>query len=167
MASPHPSPFWGQKTFCLVTGASRGIGRAIAVEFARHVGDGSAFILVARSKLALEETMDMVKAAYKERDKGKAQPSPPVSVAITQMDMEMPHKDLFYTTIQTAFGSLGRRAEEFDHMVIVHNAGSLGNTYRKVEEMDDVRELKSYFDTNVISMVVLNTLLFKMFPDTR
>lgn len=40
--------FWGLKTFCLVTGASRGIGKTIAIEFSKHVAPGEfdCFILI-------------------------------------------------------------------------------------------------------------------------
>ncbi|TAH32803.1 MAG: SDR family NAD(P)-dependent oxidoreductase [Alphaproteobacteria bacterium] len=49
-----------QDKIVLITGASRGIGRAVAVEFARQ---GARLILTGRDVPALEETDDLVQAA--------------------------------------------------------------------------------------------------------
>lgn len=48
--------FWGRRTFLVVTGASRGIGRNLAIEFSRLLGPESTVLLLARSLLNLEET---------------------------------------------------------------------------------------------------------------
>ncbi len=40
--------FVGKKTLLVVTGASRGIGRAVAVALAKEVGPGSRLVLLAR-----------------------------------------------------------------------------------------------------------------------
>ena len=49
-----------QDRIALITGASRGIGRAVAVKFAQ---EGAHVLLVARNRKALEEVDDAIKAA--------------------------------------------------------------------------------------------------------
>ncbi len=56
--SPPPAPLAGR--IALVTGASRGLGRAVAVELARH---GAHPVITARSQGGLEETDDLIRAA--------------------------------------------------------------------------------------------------------
>lgn len=145
--------YWGQKTFCLVTGASRGIGAAIAVEFAKKVGPDSAFLLVARSLSDLEATKA---AVLKDSD------SPP-SVFLWEMDL----------------GGIGNRVEDykacvestgldpstFDHSILVHNAGSIGNPSLRVTQMEDVEELQAYWNFNLTSPIILTSQFFKLFND--
>lgn len=48
--------FFDGKCFVIVTGASRGLGRAIATALTDKVTEGSKFLLLARSLNDLEET---------------------------------------------------------------------------------------------------------------
>lgn len=58
-----PGKFWGQRTFCVVTGASQGIGRSFSVEFARNFAPGSHLVLLARSEDGLKKTEALIVAA--------------------------------------------------------------------------------------------------------
>jgi len=42
-------PLGGQPAYAVISGASRGFGRAVAVELAKSAGQGSLFVLLARS----------------------------------------------------------------------------------------------------------------------
>lgn len=53
-------PFWGQRTFAVITGASQGIGRSIAIEFSRLLGPESTILLLARSLPNLENTKKQI-----------------------------------------------------------------------------------------------------------
>lgn len=57
--------FWGKKCLVVVSGASRGLGRAVALALASEgaAGPGSHFVLLARDEAKLEETAEMVRAA--------------------------------------------------------------------------------------------------------
>lgn len=87
----------------LVTGASRGIGRAIAVELARR---GAHVVATARSQGGLEETDDLVRAA------GGAATLLPLDLV-----KESDQLDLVGPNIVARFGRLD---------ILVHNAGALG-----------------------------------------
>ncbi|KAG8308539.1 very-long-chain 3-oxooacyl-coA reductase let-767-like [Homalodisca vitripennis] len=55
--------FWGQRSFCLVTGASQGIGQSFAVEFAHRFAAGSHIVLLARSQDGLNQTKELIQAS--------------------------------------------------------------------------------------------------------
>ncbi|PWS35388.1 oxidoreductase [Falsiroseomonas bella] len=87
----------------LVTGASRGIGAALAVELARL---GAQCVLVARTQGGLEETDDAIRAAT-----GRG-------ATLLPMDLQKQEKDLdmLGPSIVERFGRLD---------ILVHNAGAL------------------------------------------
>lgn len=86
----------------LITGASRGIGRAVALELARL---GAHLVLVARTQGALEEVDDEVRAAGG-------------SATLLPLDLRDGERiDPLGPTLQNRFGRLD---------VLVHNAGALG-----------------------------------------
>lgn len=150
--------YWNQKTFCLITGASRGIGRTIAIEFSKKVAPGSVFLLVARSTAALEET----KASVDSITGGT------VTVVTATVDLNNPDKDAYFKLINSALTHTDAKASDFDHSILVHNAGSLGMEKKlKVAEMEDLSEMQSYFGLNVFSMVILTTQFFKHFSDAK
>ncbi len=56
MAGEATKPFWHRSTFLIVTGASQGIGKNLAIEFSRLVDPKSTILLIARSLPNLEDT---------------------------------------------------------------------------------------------------------------
>jgi len=149
--------FWNQKTFCLVTGASRGIGRTIAIEFSKKVAKGSVFLLIARSKDALENTKQSILEASGDNCK----------VVVAVLDLGQPDPEVYLNMLTGALAEAGSQGEDFSHAIIVHNAGSLGlRSQLKVAEMEDLAEIRGYFDFNLFSMIVLNTQFFKVFNDS-
>jgi NAD(P)-dependent dehydrogenase (short-subunit alcohol dehydrogenase family) len=86
----------------LVTGASRGIGAAVAVELARH---GAHVVITGRTQGGLEETDDAIRAAGS-------------SATLLPLDLkEVDQIDAIGPTLFQRFGRLD---------ILVHNAGTLG-----------------------------------------
>ena len=71
MSSPN---VFNKKLFCVITGASKGIGREIAKQFASLAAPNSVFLIMARSQDKLEETasaMECTSVEIKVHDFGK------------------------------------------------------------------------------------------------
>jgi len=149
--------FWNQKTFCLVTGASQGIGKTIAIEFSKKVGPDSVFLLVARSASGLEETKSEILAV--------AAPHKPIQVMTAAVDLGKPDAKEYLSMINAALSTSGTQASDFEHSLLVHNAGSVGSVERGVTQLEDLDELRQYFGFNVFSMILLNSQFFKVFDD--
>jgi len=91
-------------TVALVTGASRGIGAAVAIELARR---GAQCVLVARTQGGLEETDDAIRAAG-----GK-----PATLLPLDLGKQADKIDMIGPSIVERFGRLD---------ILVHCAGALG-----------------------------------------
>lgn len=135
------------KCFCVITGASQGIGRALAVEFAQKMESGSVMVLMARNKDGLEETKSLIK-------------NPNVEVIIRPVDLAKitTAKD----TENILSGSLSADINKFDTNIIIHNAGSVGDLSFKADELNDLTVWQTYYNLNVFNVAVLNCAFMKM-----
>ncbi|XP_049876412.1 sepiapterin reductase [Pectinophora gossypiella] len=137
-------------SYVVVTGASQGIGRAISVEISKQLGPNSLMLLLARNKQELAKTAslcesDDVKVVYESIDLSKA--------TVKEMN------DVLNNSIQ------GRKPSDFTNCIIFHNVGSLGNLSIETARMEDVEELRQYYDLNVFQVIALNTQFLKMFKE--
>jgi sepiapterin reductase len=146
--------FWGQKTYCLITGASKGIGRKFAIEFAHRFASNSLLVLLARSESGLRETKDLVNSvnAY-------------VKVKIYPTDLSKPSPELFLGMIETSLTESGYKPTDFDLSLIVHNAGSVGDVSEETSNMSNPEKWQEYFSLNFFSVACLNSQFLKVFPE--
>lgn len=140
-----------KKAFIVITGASRGLGRSIAVALARRVAPDSTFLLMSRSLPGLNETKMLVQ-----------QHNSQVEVAVHSTDFGKPDVKEYETAINDAFGK-----KDFESAMIVHNAGSLGNNGNMAADQTDLPELQAYFATNLHSTMILNSVFLKTSADVK
>lgn len=138
------------KTFCLVTGASRGIGRACAVQVGKILKHSSTMVLVSRNEDDLNETKKCIGCI-------------PIHVRIFPLDLSVPNHDKYVDVIEKALKAVKSSPSDFDHAIIIHNAGSLGDISKTAVNLGDADSWKSYLDFNVSSMAVLNSAFFNIF----
>uniref|UniRef100_A0A1B6CZF9 Sepiapterin reductase n=1 Tax=Clastoptera arizonana TaxID=38151 RepID=A0A1B6CZF9_9HEMI len=138
--------FWGQKTFCLVTGASQGIGRNFAIEFCRKFAAGSSVILLARSLTKLEETRKLIVTA-----------NPDVEVEVHSVDLSLPDAKKFKEILSSYAKS------RYDFYLLVNNAGSVGNTKHSAAAMNDLEEWSRYMSLNLYSTTMLTSEFLQVF----
>ncbi|KAJ8715275.1 hypothetical protein PYW08_005256 [Mythimna loreyi] len=139
-------------TYCILTGASQGIGRAIAAELAKHLGPKSLMLLLARNKDQLAKTAELcksdnIKIVYESMDLAKA--SAPEML------------DVIYRSLE------GYKITDFSNCVIFHNVGSLGNLSVETERMENLQEMRQYYDLNVFNVITLNTQFLKVFEEVE
>lgn len=140
-----------QKTFFLMTGASRGIGRTMAIECAAKVATGSVIVLIARSTAGLEETKAQILAKNPSN----------VTVFLLTLDLTRPSNEQICSIFD---GTLSERnLDEFKLAMIVHNIGSLGDVKRHARDFYDMDEWHDYYAMNVFAVIALNTEFLKRF----
>lgn len=62
MSGEIKPPFWNRSTFMIITGASQGIGKNLAIKFSRLLESKSTVLLLARSAENLQETRNIILA---------------------------------------------------------------------------------------------------------
>lgn len=136
-----------QKTLFVISGASRGIGRTLAIECAAKFAEGSVVVLLARSSSGLEET----KAEILARNAAN------VTVILLAIDLTRPTADELANIFRTSLA--GHSAGEFDLAMIVHNIGTIGDITKLASQLGsaDVSVWQDYYSINVFSVAALNS----------
>lgn len=131
----------------IVTGASRGFGAALAVAFARALGDGRlTFVLLARDLVGLGATADAVRAA---------------AAGATVLPRRLDLGDL--DGLEAAWDAMLRDAAgagPFDAAYLANNHGSLGEIHA-VRDLASLGDLRRAVDMNVTSTVWITSAFLK------
>lgn len=146
--------FWGQRTYCLITGASKGIGQKFAMEFSRRFAANSLLVLMARSESGLVQTKELVTNA-----------NAGVTTKIYSVDLSKPDPELFLSMIQTSLTESVYNPADFALSLIVHNVGSVGDVSEVTSNMSRPEKWQEYFSLNLFSVACLNSQFLKVFPE--
>lgn len=133
------------RAFLLVTGASRGLGRAFAQELSACLEPESTVFLTARSKDALQETANTLRSD--------------LNVKIFPMDHEKAELDL----CQSMMGQLDDPSR-YTSVVVVHNAGTIGGKDQgltAVRHFQHKSDIDSYLALNYTSVAMLNSVVLQ------
>jgi len=141
----------GRRSFVLITGASRGFGRCLAVEMGKVVGAGSTLLLMARNQKDLEVTKEIVRDAR-----------PGLAVECEVVDLSSVDKDGLERAVKGNYGSA-----DHEVAIVIHNAGTLGQDGRKITELTNIDEMSCYYRLNLFSVILLNSVFQSMFPKSR
>ncbi|CAH3028266.1 unnamed protein product [Porites evermanni] len=130
----------GSRTCCVITGASRGFGRSVAIALAREFSDEGIeghFVLLARSEEGLQETRNKIIETYS---------SAQVHIIATNLG----EIDTLGKTIENAFSKV--EPSNISHALLVSNAGSLGDVSKRIkDESQSAEALQGYFNLNLTS----------------
>ncbi|XP_067153330.1 sepiapterin reductase isoform X1 [Apteryx mantelli] len=143
---PAP-PRWGPVA-CVLTGASRGFGRSLARLLAPRLGDGSVLLLLARSAAPLAELAAELR-------RGAAA----LRVECVAADLGT---DEGLRRATRALREL-LPAAPAARLLLINNAGSLGDVSKSFVDLSDPDEVNSYFAFNVTSALCLTSAALKAF----
>ncbi|XP_058977745.1 sepiapterin reductase-like [Musca domestica] len=141
-----------KKTFFLVTGASRGIGKCMAIQVSAKLKSGSVVVLVARNKDALEETQKEILS--KRTD---------VTVQTFSIDLSNATAGSFQQLLSDSLTRSENGPANFERAFIIHNAGTVGDVSKKAKDISDTEVWSQYYHTNVFSTISLNVEFFRVF----
>jgi len=142
---------WNQgKTLVIVTGASRGLGQAISVQMAQHIANPT-LVLISR---AIDDLKISEKLCKENNEKSQ--------VILGQMDLNSAKLQDFNNFFDKSVDF-----KEFESLVLVHNAGSLGNQGTKIVDFDDGDQIQAYWYLNVTSVMLLNSAVNKRAKDMK
>ncbi|XP_026572978.1 sepiapterin reductase [Pseudonaja textilis] len=144
----EPGPAWG-RTACIVTGASRGLGRSLARLLAAHLPPGSALLLVARSAGPLGRLEGELRAAC-----------PGLLVRALPADLG---SDQGLRRVAEAGREL-REARDPQRLLLINNAGTLGDVSKTFCDFSEPGDVNSYLNLNVTSALCLTASILKAFP---
>ncbi|KAM9841161.1 sepiapterin reductase a [Aulostomus maculatus] len=147
---PDVSPDLG-RALCIITGASRGFGRTIAREMSRLVKPRSVLVLAARSG----DELRALQVELAESEVGRAG----LEVECVVADLaRMEGVESVLRASKEAF------SEHTEHVILVNNAGSLGDISRYSREFTNMAEVDSYLSFNVSSSLCLTASVLQAFP---
>lgn len=141
-----------KKTFFVISGASRGIGRAMAIECAAKMSSGSVIVLLARNAAGLEETKAQILAKNQTN----------VTVHMFAIDLTRPTAAQLANIFETAL--IERNIDDFELSIIIHNIGTIGDVSKWAKSVgDDADVWNDYYSINVFSVAALNTAFLNLF----
>ena len=141
-----------KKAFCVVTGSSRGLGKSIALTLVPKLVPSSVILLMARDTQALENVKTDILSA-----------NPEISVVVkffNQADLKQcADKEMFTDILKENDKSI----KDFEHAMIIHNAGIAGDLTKFASEMTDVGSVESAINVNVTGTILLNAIFLQTF----
>ncbi|KAL4005246.1 hypothetical protein ACER0C_004959 [Sarotherodon galilaeus] len=149
MSSADPASLG--RALCIITGASRGFGRAVARELSRLVTPGSGLVLAARSGEDLRAVREELAAS----EAGRA------GLRVESVVADVGRTEGLEAIIRAAKDAL---IEQVDHVMLVNNAASLGDVSRFAVSFNDLAEVDSYLSLNVSSAWCLTARVLQAFP---
>ncbi|XP_019954670.1 sepiapterin reductase-like [Paralichthys olivaceus] len=134
---------------CIITGASKGFGRALAHEVSHFLEPGSILLLVARSGTLLQELKEEL---HSFNDKQQ--------LIVHCIAVDLNTREGVNETVRIA---RQEAANEIDHVLLINNAGSLGEI-SGFENFTDLGMVNSYLSFNVSSALALTAGILQVFP---
>ncbi|NWS88621.1 SPRE reductase, partial [Toxostoma redivivum] len=153
---PGPGPGPWAATACVVTGASRGFGRSLARLLAPQLGPGSVLLLLARSGDALDELATELRAEATGNGTGSG----------TGLRVQCVPADLgCQEGLRRASAALRELLQDasFSRLLLVNNAGSLGDISKSFLDLSDLQEINTYFSFNISSALCLTSTALRAF----
>ncbi|XP_073333973.1 sepiapterin reductase-like [Pagrus major] len=139
------------RALCIITGASRGLGRTVAREMSRLVKPGSVLVLAARSA----DDLRALKVELAESEAGR------VGLVVECVVADLAEVEGLESVVRASEEAF---TEDMDHIILFNNAASLGDVSRYTQSFTNMAEVDSYLSFNVSSSLCLTASIVKAFP---
>uniref|UniRef100_A0A8C9AA54 Sepiapterin reductase n=1 Tax=Prolemur simus TaxID=1328070 RepID=A0A8C9AA54_PROSS len=138
------------RAVCVLTGASRGFGRALAPLLAALLSPGSVLVVSARSDEALRQLETELSAGR-----------PGLRVVRVPADLGAE------AGLQQLLGALRElpKPEGLQRLLLINNAGTLGDVSKGFVDLGDPTEVNKYWALNLTSTLCLTSSILKAFPE--
>lgn len=150
-----PGTMTASKSLAIITGASRGIGRAIAIAFPDvMLSVPLHMILISRSAESLQETARLVKQKC-DGDNG--------GITISCFEMDLSDLDTLPEKFEQILDTVS--SAQYDSCWLINNAGSLGHLglASAISGDSDMKELRKSVDFNLTSSIWVSSQFTKAF----
>ncbi|XP_005103160.1 sepiapterin reductase [Aplysia californica] len=145
-----------KKSVCIITGATKGLGKAITSNLAKELPKGSLFILLARS----QDLLDRISSQVKENDGIESVSMP--------FDQSCADGETNKKMLQDALAKAGVAVSQYEQAILINNAGTLDHLdySRNLDRLDVSTE---YFKTNLSGCITLTATFLQVFraPDVK
>ncbi|KAM9360670.1 sepiapterin reductase b [Symphorus nematophorus] len=145
----HTNPRTLGRCICIITGASKGFGWALAQEVCHFLNPGSVLLLVARSETLLQGLKKELWSFTEEQQ-----------LVVCCIAVDLSTKEGVNETVRVA---KQKAVSELDHVLLINNAASLGDI-SQFSGFTDPDEVNSYLFLNVSSALALTAGILQVFP---
>ncbi|KAM3611311.1 uncharacterized protein V6R79_016358 [Siganus canaliculatus] len=145
--SPNPKTLG--RSICIITGASKGFGRALAHEVLSSLKPGSVLLLVARSGPLLLELKEELQSLSEEQQ-----------FVVRCIAVDLSTREGVNETVRAAV----QEAENLlEHVLVINNVASLGDISH-FKSFTNLDEVNSYLSLNLGSTLALTAGIMQAFP---
>ncbi|XP_053181717.1 sepiapterin reductase b [Scomber japonicus] len=137
------------RCICIITGASKGFGRALAHQVSHYMKPGSVLLLVARTRTLLQELKEELQSFTGNQ-----------SLVVHCVTADLSTRDGVNETVSAA---RQQSSNEIDHVLLINNAASLGNI-SPFTNFTNLDQVNSYLSFNVSSPLALTAGILQVFP---
>ncbi|XP_060086179.1 sepiapterin reductase-like [Ylistrum balloti] len=145
-----------KKSFVVVTGASRGLGKSIASKLVAALPRSSFFLFLSRNNAAQEIIAAELMKSF-----------PGVQIGCRKYDQGLLEQMVFDRLFVDVLNDYALKVSDFEQSIVVHNCATVGDVSKCAWEMTDVKSLQKFFDINVTGMILLNSAFFETFRETK
>ena len=147
------APILSKKSVCIITGASRGLGRSIAVLFSKQLPPGSLFILLSRNIDLLNQVASLI------------QENDGIRAVTAMFDQGSGDQSDFDNIIINCLSKAKVSSDEFDQSIIINNAGTL-EPLEFIRDLDNIAVMANFFQTNLVGYLALTAKFLQLFKSS-
>jgi len=140
-------------SYLLVSGASKGIGKAMAIECGKKLKSGRV-VIAARNSENLEKTKSELLQANSK-----------LNIVPYSIDLGNCSLTDLQQLIKDSLPSEGPKS--FEQAIVIHNVGTTGDVSKKAKDCNDLAAWQENFNLNVFNVALLNNAFLESFKDIR